>query len=213
MGINAFKLYCLGFIILLSSFLIGSCSSSSANFRREYRMVWKETIKSQAWKNSINAGQTSTSSENIGYYSSTDVGVSAVNNVARLNTDAGFIKKYHSLVTRAYFKIIAEAEKADSRLKEEYERLNSEKQEVDKRKDKPFKNNLTLVNKRYHAHREMLEGLKSWNIFSEYRSDDLDFFKEENVKDVYEMYQNGQNEEGIISFLVFKLADLYHFAE
>lgn len=171
-------------------------------------------IKSLAWKNSLEAGKISTPLENGDFYSSTsDVGISEAYKVSVSDTDAVFMEKHHSLVVRAYFKIIAEAENADSRLKAEYERLNSGKQEMNKENDRASRNNLALVNKRYHAHREMLDGLKSWNIFSEYRSDDLDFFKGENVSDVHKMLQKGESDDKIISFLVYKLADLYHFED
>ena len=40
------------------------------------------------------------------------------------------------MVSRAYFKIITEAEKADKNIKVEYQRLNSEKNTEENKKDK-----------------------------------------------------------------------------
>ena len=59
----------------------------------------------------------------------------------------------------------------------------------------------------------MLEGLKSWNAFSEYGSDDLDFFKQEQLEKAYLMFSKGSSDTEIINFLVNKLADLYLFEE
>ena len=54
--------------------------------------------------------------------------------------------------------------------------LLNKKAELENRNNKDYKKNLELARKRYIAHREILDGLKSWNAFSEYGSDDLDFF-------------------------------------
>lgn len=167
-------------------------------------------IKSQAWKNSLKTDEMSTSLESTDFYASTsDKEFMEVTQGVMLVTDAAFIEKYNSLVARAYFKLIIEAEEADDRLTEEYNRLNAIKQHGPKEKE-TLKNNPILVNKRYQAHKELLEGLKSWNIFSEYRTGDLEYFKKEHINDTHKMFQNGADEDNIISFLVYKLADLYH---
>jgi hypothetical protein len=57
----------------------------------------------------------------------------------------------------------------------------------------------------------MLEGLKSWNIMSVYGTDDLDFFKAENKGKVAEMIAAGRSQDFILNYLIYKLADLYHF--
>ena len=59
----------------------------------------------------------------------------------------------------------------------------------------------------------MLEGLKSWRAFEKDGSDDLDFFNAEYVVEAYRLYKNGLGEDRIISFLMVKLADLYHLEE
>ena len=171
-------------------------------------------IKSQAWKNSLEEGIAAAPQENKDfYYSSSDVGIKNNIPLETIEIENEFDKKYHSLVSRAYYKIIAEAETADRRLKAEYARLSAKKQEVNAVQSKMYEDNLVLIDKRYKAHTEMLEGLKSWNIFSEYRSGDLDYFKEDNIDAVHQMHEKGRSDESIINFLVFKLADLYHFEE
>ena len=61
---------------------------------------------------------------------------------------------------------------------------------------------MAIVKLEYEAHWKMLEGLKSWNAFSEYESDDLDFFKQEQLEKAYLMFGKGSSDTEIINFLV-----------
>lgn len=197
---------------LLLVFIIGGCTSSQTNFKREYRKIWKETIKSEAWLRSLQKDELLVSNDAKDFYSSTeDSGVLGGDSYLATRKVASFEAKYASLISRAYFKIIAEAEEADSRIEQDYLRLNSQKAELENRNNKDYKKNLELARKRYIAHREILDGLKSWNAFSEYGSDDLEFFKEEQADAAYKMFLDGESEENIIDFLIYKLADLYQY--
>lgn len=198
-----------GFLILAFAVSIGGCATSKTDFNKKYREEWKRIIKSQAWNDALDLSNTLASLDAEEVYLGTSSGILIAN--MDYKTDAAFNEKFNSLVSRSYFKIITEAQKADDRLKEEYDRLNIEKKEAVNKNDPDFKKKLTLVNKRYRAHREMLEGLKGWNIFSENRTGDLEFFKNENVNTVYKKYKGGETDEAIIGFLVYQLADLYHF--
>ncbi|WP_282160317.1 hypothetical protein [Ulvibacterium marinum] len=201
-------------VVLLVSFCMG-CSSSKMNFKREYNKVWKEMVKSEAWKNSLLADRTAKPEEEMDFYTSIlDVGIDKRDSYNPLmEKEVAFEEKYSALVSRAYFKIIAEAEKADYRLRKEYEDWNTKKSEAENKGDKTFKRQLNLVNRRYAAHQKMLKGLKSWNILSEYRSDDLRFFKNENRNEVQQMFNTGKDEKAIVNLLIYKLADLYHFED
>ena len=81
-------------------------------------------------------------------------------------------------------------------------------------KDRPdraaYDRELALAKLMYEAHWNMLEGLKSWNAFSAYGSDDLDFFKKEHLENAYLMFRKGSSDSEIIDFLVYRLADLYY---
>ncbi len=132
---------------------------------------------------------------------------------AKVDIEALFDKRFNSLVSRAYVKIISEAKNADSHLKGEYERWNAMQQNPDFKKDRYFRKNYEGIMKKYQAHSRMLEGLKSWNVFSEFGTNDLDFFKTENKKKVREMYRNGSTEDNIINYLIYRLADLYHYGD
>ncbi|MBT8294334.1 MAG: hypothetical protein KJN70_13760, partial [Eudoraea sp.] len=187
------------FSFLLLIFLIEGCTSSQTNFKREYRKIWKETIKSEAWLRSLQKDELLATNDAKDFYSSTeDSGVLEGDSYLKTGKMASFEEKYASLISRAYFKIIAEAEEADSRIEQDYLRLSSQKVELENRNNKEYKKNLELARKRYIAHREILDGLKSWNAFSEYGSDDLEFFKEEQADTAYSMFLNGESDENII---------------
>lgn len=174
--------------------------------------MWKELIKSQAWKDALEHKNPSSTNNDLSFYVSTEDN-SAINNSDLYNFISSdlFLDKYNHLVVRAYEKIIAEAVEADDRLEGEYLKLNASENRGSYKGDKTSKKDLAQVNKRFRAHREMLEGLKSWNIFSEFGTNDLEFFMAENKNQVYQMYSEGENEGKMVNFLVYKLADLYHF--
>jgi len=207
------KIYSSATICILSLFILCGCTSSKTNFERGYAGAWKKVLQSQAWKDALKSKNTPGSYEATDYYVTTSDVAILDDSETRINTTAVFTKKYNSLVSRAYFKIIAEAEKADKNIKIDYERLNSEKNAEENKKNKVFKNKLELVNKRYKAHTNMLEGLKSWKIFTDDITGDLEYFKAENENQIHTMYQNGESDNSMINILVYKLADLYHFEE
>lgn len=119
-----------------------------------------------------------------------------------------FNKKFNSLVSRAYFKLIVEAERADIRLGEEYKRLYAKNE--DKMDDLVIQEEFTLVYQRFLAHRRMLSGLKSWKVFSDDRTGDLDYFKKEYRETIYNMYKKKSSDDEMVAFLMYRLADLYH---
>ena len=200
------------FVFTLVCFV--SCSTSKSNYQREYTRVWKEIIKSEAWKNSLLTENAEGHTVNSEFYATnTDTGIAEDRFTANIDMEALFDKRFNSLVSRAYFKIISEAEHADTRLKTEFDRWNTMHRDTGLKKDHAFKKKYETVVRRYNAHKEMLEGLKSWNIFSDFRSNDLDFFKAENRSEIYKMYQNGSTEDNMINFLVYRLADLYHYED
>jgi len=200
--------------IFLLVFFVEGCISSQTNFKREYRMIWKETIKSEAWNRSLKKDEYLAVNDSKEFYSSTeDSGILEEDGFLETARYTAFEEKYNSLISRAYFKIISEAEEADYRIHQEYLKLNDQKGEMGNRNNKSFRNRLELARKRYIAHREILEGLKSWNAFSEYGSDDLEFFKEEQAGSAFGMFLNGESDEDIINFLIYKLADLYQYEE
>lgn len=125
-------------------------------------------------------------------------------------TNASFEKKYHYLVARAYFKLLSEAQKAERKLKGQYEQYTLEKENFNRGKSSSFQNKLSVVQRKYEAHRAMLSGLKSWNLFSEDRTGDMFYFMVENEDRIFQMYRGDISEAKMVKFLIYKLADLYH---
>ncbi|MFX0556156.1 hypothetical protein ACOCEA_05130 [Maribacter sp. CXY002] len=193
--------------ILLIHFLISSCTVQQTKYQQEYNRIWKEMIQTQAWKESIISVPKQQDTIPTLYASlDNEVLVNSTTNDVIVNV--GFDEKYQSLVSRAYFKIITEAEKFDARITAEYELTHGTKKEV--KVNKKLKEEIT---KKYKAHKAMLEGLKSWNIFSDDRSGDLMYFKAENKDEILKMMGNGDSNDQLVNFLIYKLADLYHVEE
>lgn len=210
---KGFTILFLRVLTILCCLVVGSCSVSKTKYQKQYSLVWKEIVKSEAWRNSIVKENAIASKEEDFYTSNADVVLEDSENLSFLKSEVAFKEKYHDLVSKAYRRIIAQAESADTRLKTEYNQWNKNGQISTIKKDKDSRQKQALVTKKYRAHQAMLEGLKSWNIFSEDRSADLDFFKAENENEVFSTLTLGESEERVINLLVYKLADLYHFED
>jgi hypothetical protein len=204
-----------GIFLVLAALLVSSCSSSK-DYRARYRKAWRKVVNSQAWLDALAANNSDATSGTPVYYSvPTAREQEIIENLddLGLEIDHTFLEKYPSLVSRAYYRIIAEAETADKRIAGDYQYLSSELHKPGNEDNRQLKRQLELSKKRFEAHREMLEGLKSWRSFNQYGSDDLDFFLEDYLPEAHEMYVRGADDEHIIAFLMGKLADLYHFEE
>ena len=181
---------------------LNGCGITQTKYQREYAKVWKELIQSQAWKESLMARN---EYDNEDLYVSSDNEMMLVDD-AKVNV--AFENHYETLVSKAYFKIITEAEKADARISAEYRLLQNQNPQ-----EKVNKKYAVEITKKYKAHTAMLSGLKSWNIFSEDRTGDLDYFKAENKAAIQKMIRYGESENKIVNYLIYKLADLYHVDE
>jgi hypothetical protein len=194
-------------LFVLLAFLTAGCVSSK-NYQRAYRRAWRKIVNSQAWRDALaKPYQDQAGTKDI----SSPLPGEPVDNVRGI--DPAFLDTYRSLVFRAYFRTIAEAEKADARIYEAYRRLRAQRQLPDNRRNATFQLELAEARNRYQAHRKMLDGLKSWKSFNEYGSDDLDFFMREQLPRAYEMHLEGKKDEAIVRYLVYRLADLYHFED
>lgn len=191
--------------VFLTTWLCLACSSSK-NSNPKYEAAWQQLVDSEQWEASLDAAQEGRFGVDNQEYKGEEVTDAIVDE----STDP-FEDQYESWVSRAYFKIITEAEEADHRIKAEHDRFLAENPEADTSTDENVQRIMERYKRRYQAHQSMLEGLKSWHAFDAYGSDDLKFFKEENREVVRGMYLRGRPDEKIVDFLVYKLADLYHF--
>ena len=194
-------------LFLLISVVFG-CSITQTSYQREYNRIWREMVKSEAWQKSLEK-----QAQEQELYVSVDNEMILLAEPLEVKNNTLFEQEYQSLVSRAYFKIITEAEKADARISSEYRMLKEEEDSNPTEIDKQFKKRKELVAKKYNAHKAMLGGLKSWNIFSENRSGDLDYFKAENREAVSKMKSDGEGNAQIVNYLIYKMADLYHLEE
>lgn len=201
-------------VVLLILVCLPMGCAPSKNYERAYRRAWRKIVNSQAWRDALVSHYSEGSAQADVYYplpsvyDNTDLKAFAEGRI-----DEEFLDTYQSLVFRAYFRTIAEAEKADARIYEAYSSLRAQRNLRENRRDTAFMKSLELAKNRYQAHREMLEGLKSWKAFNEYGSDDLDFFLKEHLSPAFTMHQQGKGQEAILRYLVYRLADLYHFEE
>ena len=125
-------------------------------------------------------------------------------------SNLSFEKRYHYLVARAYFKLLSEAQKSERKLRTEYERYEMKNEKLNGRQKNILQNKLSQAESKYQAHREMLTGLRSWNLFSENRTGDMFYFMAENEERIYKMYEGKLAEDKMVTYLIYKLADLYH---
>lgn len=121
-----------------------------------------------------------------------------------------FIQTYPRLVSRAYFRLIAEALDADREIVSAYQHWYVESRKDRNEGDQKVKEEFQLAKRRYEAHRQMLEGLRSWKSFQENGSDDLEFFLDEQLRASFALYQKGASDQRIVDYLMTELADLYH---
>jgi len=198
--------------LLFCTLILSSCSSMKTTSDAMYEETWRKVVNSQAWLDDLVTIEAKKSDETEDFYvTSEDVVLVVENRRRKTKIEPTFEAKYDALVKKAYIRIIAQAEKVDNRLEREYILRNAAALKKGEKRSEEFDRKLETVNKRYHAHREMLKGLKAWNITSEYGTDDLKFFKDENQKVVKKMIDEGKGESVVINYLIYRLADLYHF--
>lgn len=187
--------------LLIFVCLLSSCVVNQTKYQKRYNEIWREMIQSQAWKESLNQNS---DAETTGMYASTEDEV-ILTSESEYGESIAFEERYQSLVSRAYFKIITEAEKLDARITAEYNLVLNDPNATKRKREE--------AERKFTAHRAMLSGLRSWKIFSEDRSGDLDYFKRENREAIQNMMQEEQGTDQMINFLIYKLADLYHVEE
>lgn len=167
-----------------------------------YREVWKDVVSSPEWQASLEPEEVDTTGQHP------YLPLGAEEKRGSVTMDKEFIERYHSLVNQAYFRLITQAEKADERIHGDYKEVRKAYNQGESSKDE-----LEQARERYKSHAFMLEGLKSWKAFKKERTADMEFFKAENIIDVYDLLQAGNSEDAVIQFLMLELADLYHIEE
>jgi len=192
-----------GIFFLFLGVLLASCSAIQKS-SDPYSDAWEEVLQSRNWKASLEAQPP------VQGQRETQYAIPTYQPLQSATVDTDFIKRYPALVSRAYFRLIAEAMDSDRRVAKSYQELYRKSRQPESQNDPVLQREYETARKRFLAHREMLEGLRSWNAFNEYGSDDLDFFMQEQLEVAYEKYERGVKEDPLVDYLMRRLADLYH---
>ena len=198
------KKYRLLFIAL--TLLIGFIFQSCKVFDRgsdPYDDAWEEVMDSGSWDASLQAAP-------VGSEGEPHFAIPSYSPLESARANPEFVKKYPAMVSRAYFRLIAEAMDADQHIAKSYQDLYRRSNFTQGSTNPRLQEEFQKAEKRFLAHREMLEGLRSWNAFNDYGSDDLDFFLQEELEVSYDKYERGVQEDQLIDYLMRRLADLYH---
>ena len=173
-----------------------------------YQASWEERMDTEEWKESLTASKGMGESGNEPHYALPDL-----DQIRAEDVSPEFMKSYPKLVSRAYFRLIAEAMEADRRIRAEYQSASMAASKKENAGDRIVAAKFETAKRRYRAHRQMLEGLRSWRAFQKFGSDDLEFFLEEQLRASFVLFQKGASEERIVGHLMTGLADLYHKEE
>ncbi|WP_445383341.1 hypothetical protein [Robiginitalea sp. IMCC43444] len=193
------------FILCLSFQLLLGCGGLKQQ-EDPYAEAWQEVIRSRQWEQASVSAAMADERDSPEFYALPSVKMTEV----RPEASPVFLDRYPKLVSRAYFRLIAEAIEADRRVTMAFQELYAESSKEENKNKRRVQRDFETARRRFVAHRKMLEGLRSWNAFHDYGSDDLDFFLKEQFPDAYKFYQKGASEERIVEFLMNELADLYH---
>ena len=183
--------------------LMGACSTLQPD-TESYGDAWEEVLESSRWETSLNE------LPNPSAESSTYFALPEFSPTTSTEASEDFLQLYPVLVSRAYFRLISEAMEADQDVARSYQELYRESRTPEYQSNARKQQEFETAERRYLAHREMLNGLRSWNAFNRYGSDDLDFFLQEEFEVTYEKYQRGVKEDMLVEYLMRRLADLYH---
>lgn len=190
--------------IVLALLFLSGCSGLPREEDR-YADAWSIVVGSPEWNESLTRRVGQISPDHPAYYA-----LPGIKDLDSTEVDPHFLDTYPKLVSRAYFRLIAEAREADFRVRTAYQQLYLEAHREENRNNQAMQRECETARQRFVAHRRMLEGLVSWRSFHQFGSDDLDYFLKEQLRESYGMYRQGRNEDQIIAYLMTRLADLYH---
>lgn len=170
-----------------------------------YQEAWEALQRSQQWEQTLSASADDQGPDEVVFYAVPDFVDHSDPQV-----DPSFLEQYPKLVSRAYFRLIAEAIDADRRVYAAYKAMLAESQQPENWGSQRMQRELETARRRFLAHRSMLEGLRSWKAFNPNGSDDLNFFMQEQLKPSFALHSKGAEATRIVDYLMTELADLYH---
>lgn len=191
-------------LAMVALLLLAGCSGLPREEDR-YAAAWETVVGSPRWNESLSTRMGPSAGNRPAFYA-----LPGTENLDNSQVEPVFLEVYPKLVSRAYFRLIAEARSADYRERRAYQNAYLESHKEQNRGNTTLERECETAKQRFLAHRHMLEGLVSWRAFHEFGSDDLDFFLREQLTESYRLYRGGQQEERIVAHLMNRLADLYH---
>lgn len=190
--------------IVLALLYLGGCASLPRE-EDPYADAWTTVVGSPEWNESLTSRVGPVVSDRPAYYA-----LPGMDGLDSTEVDPSFLDAYPKLVSRAYFRLIAEARHADFRVRSAYQQSYLEAHREENRDNQAIQRECETARQRFLAHRRMLEGLVSWRSFHQFGSDDLDYFLKEQLQESYGMQRRGYDDEQIVAHLMNRLADLYH---
>lgn len=187
----------------LGSCLLAGCGATRTEDR--YAAAWEGVLQSSQWQASVSDPEAVIPAPEAKYYALPEVQWATLKAV-----NPEFMELYPKLVSRAYFRLIADALNSDRRVTRAYQQVYLEAHQPRNADNQGKQDELEMARRRFLAHRRMLEGLRNWKSFNPYGSDDLDFFLREQMRPAFAMHQKGAGNRRIVEHLMRHLADLYH---
>lgn len=189
---------------LLALLFLSGCSGLPRG-KDPYAAAWTNVVGSPEWNQSLAWQEAPALLDRPAMFALPDI-----KGLDSTEVDPQFLDTYPKLVSRAYFRLIAEAREADFRVRAAYQQIYLEAHREENRDNRTLQQECETARQRFLAHSRMLEGLVSWRSFHDSGSDDLDYFLKEQLRVSYGMYQKGRDDEQIVAHLIIRLADLYH---
>ncbi|WP_271783727.1 hypothetical protein [Aquimarina algiphila] len=123
-----------------------------------------------------------------------------------------FIDFYNQKLYESYLKLVEEAQQIDRQIRDEYIILSAKINSADD-KDPEDLIQQTILQKRYEAHKELLNSLISWNLKLEHikhPKEEMRNFKKNYAAKVFEMFQTDRSDTEIVKYIEIRLADRFH---
>jgi len=119
---------------------------------------------------------------------------------------------YNKKLYESYVKLVYEARAIDREIRNEYLVLSAKINSTEEKNAEDLKRQITLE-KRYKAHKELLNSLLNWDLKYEQvekPKEEMKAFKRNYASKVFEMFQNDDPEVEIIKYIEIHLADMFH---
>ncbi len=123
-----------------------------------------------------------------------------------------FVDFYNEKLYESYLKLIEEAQQVDRQIRDEYIVLSAKINSAEEKEPDDLRRKF-ILEKRYEAHKELLNSLIKWNLKLrdiENPKEEMRAFKKNYASKVFEMFQNRVPDIRIVKYIEIQLADTFH---